>query len=549
MIIFRLLNKSFIIGIFSIVAIISSKTLSQVRFSDFTGSINLLSNFYHSSGIQRQPPSVSRAIMNLSFNITRQIQIPIEVYLSSQENTFQQPFNQFGINPKISDWLVLHGGYFSAKISDLTFGDLRLLGGGIELTEGNFRLKFLYGKSKSSISPDSSSRFQGIYNQNTYAFCIGYGNENNVFLNLNLFHAIDDTNSIRIDSIKPPANENFVVSANFGLSPLRTLTIKGEVALSAFTNDIRLSEVRTGFAIPPFFFTPRTSSQLDGAAKLNVNLNTSRYWFLSLLSRWIWTGYNSLGYSLLQNDLFEISLRPSIRLFENKVNIKSLIGVNHNNLRNNRSSTTHRFNGLIDIYSQPSESFGLDFQYSNNQIMSSQSVDTVRVTNLLNCISFAPNFIFNGLGGRNYIILNYAYRVESDENPKLTSSVNNKTNIINIVHTIYLPSALSFSTNLLYNAVQLDKLSVQIFNISETVSHNFFNNKLNGSFLLGYSSSKINETNNQFLINIIMSYSLNKLGYISFNLTNNNYDGQLDYNIQQISYNELQGIIQYNLNF
>jgi hypothetical protein len=165
------------------------------------GSINLSDNFYSSSGIdRRQPANVARGIFRTTVTIYDQIQLPFELYISSQERKFQQPFNQFGVSPRISDWLTLHAGYFSTRISDYTFGDLRLLGGGVELTPGNFRLKVLYGRSRTATESNEFQSFPGMYKQNVYAASIGYGNESVAFFNLNLFHAKDDSNSIRRDS-------------------------------------------------------------------------------------------------------------------------------------------------------------------------------------------------------------------------------------------------------------------------------------------------------------------------------------------------------------
>ena len=105
----------------------------------FSGSANITDNFYSASGIApRQPGNMLTGIIRANLTLFDQIELPFELYLSTEQTRFQQPFNQFGVSPKISDWLTLHAGYFSTRISDFTFGDLRMLWGGFELTPGKF---------------------------------------------------------------------------------------------------------------------------------------------------------------------------------------------------------------------------------------------------------------------------------------------------------------------------------------------------------------------------------------------------------------------------
>lgn len=119
---------------------------------DVKASATLTSNFYSSSGIDpRQPGNMQYGIVRASVMLWDMVELPFELYFTTGQTRFQQPFNQFGVSPKISNWLTLHAGYFSTRFSDLTFGDLRLLGGGFELTPGNFRLKAVYGRSRQEI--------------------------------------------------------------------------------------------------------------------------------------------------------------------------------------------------------------------------------------------------------------------------------------------------------------------------------------------------------------------------------------------------------------
>lgn len=218
------------------------------------GSINISDNFYSSSGIdRRQPANVARGILRTTVTIYDQIQLPFEFYISTQERKFQQPFNQFGVSPRISDWLTLHAGYYSTRISDFTFGDLRLLGGGIELTPGNFKLKVLYGKSRTATEADPQQFFPGMYKQNVYAASIGYGNESVAFFTLNLFHAKDDSNSIKRDSLTINPAENLVGSLRFGFQIIEELNIQSEVAVSAYSSNLS-AEKLTDLNFPEFFF-------------------------------------------------------------------------------------------------------------------------------------------------------------------------------------------------------------------------------------------------------------------------------------------------------
>jgi len=261
-------------------------------------------------------------ILRTNFNLFEQIDIPFELSLSNNDSRFLQPFNQFGLSPKITNWMTLHGGYFYSNLSDLTFGDIKIYGGGIELTPGNFRFKAFYGRSRASKDPDSLQSFGGIYKQQMYALKLGYGNESVAFIDFNFTHTINDSSSINSISISQTPSENFVGSVTFGLKVIEALMLNGEVAVSAYSNDIRLENI-SEVSLPEFLFTPKISSQFDGAAKFNINIDPQTFWTLRLGTKWIGPGFITNGYTQLQNDLFEITIDPSLRLLNNRLNLRS----------------------------------------------------------------------------------------------------------------------------------------------------------------------------------------------------------------------------------
>ncbi|HPR62287.1 MAG TPA: hypothetical protein PLF35_15130, partial [Prolixibacteraceae bacterium] len=130
----------------------------------FGGSASLSSSFYASDGITpRQPGNMQVAVIRANISLYDLVDLPFELYYSSGQFGYQQPFNQFGVSPRISDWLTLHAGYFSTQFSNLSYGDLRMLGGGFELTPGNFRLKAVYGRTRQPVEADRVSFRPEVY--------------------------------------------------------------------------------------------------------------------------------------------------------------------------------------------------------------------------------------------------------------------------------------------------------------------------------------------------------------------------------------------------
>lgn len=512
----------------------------------FSGSMGLSDNFYSASGIDpRQPSNMFMAVFRANVNLFDQVNLPFELYYTNHQTRFQQPFNQFGVSPRIGDWLTLHGGYFTTRFSDFTFGDLRLLGGGVEITPGDFRLKAVYGRTRQAVEQNKVSYMPEVYQQNVYALCLGYGNESKTFLNINIFHALDDSSSVNSDTALVAPNENLVGSLDFGIKMGKSVIVKGEVGVSAFSKDIRAPEI-DDISVSSYLFTPNISTEVDAAAKLLLNIRPSKYWSLGINSRWVGPGFRTLGYALMPNDLMEISLMPTARFLKNKLNVRAKAGVRYNNLKDQRMSTTSRFTGFIAVNYQVSKVFGIDLNYNNNQIESGHKDDTLRLSNVFNSISVSPRFFFNGMGGVNNLILTYSYQDVSDKNVYTSEISNNNTNSVYLVHSLTYVSSLSFATSFLYNNIQMPDLTSSIFHMSETISKRFFDNSLNLSASLGANFVKVVDRNTQLVFRVNASYNLKKFGNLSFNISNNSYNGS---SAVVRNYSEIYGSIQYSINF
>jgi hypothetical protein len=512
----------------------------------FGGSASLSSSFYTADGITpRQPGSMQVGIIRANISLYDVVELPFELYYSSGQFGYQQPFNQFGISPRISNWLTLHGGYFSTQMSDLSFGDLRMLGGGFELTPGNFRLKAVYGRTRHQNEPDRISFRPEVYRQNAYAASIGFGNLSKTYFNINVFHAIDDSTSVKADTLSITPNENLVTSFDFGIRFGPYVALKAEAGISAFSSNTRAEKIDE-LPIPELLFTPNNSSRVDGAARADLSITPSKYWSVILSSRYIGPGYTTLGYALMPNDLMEFTIAPRLRLLKNKLNIRSRAGVRYNNLRDSKMATTNRFTGMVSANWQITKNIGLDANYNKNQIESLHKNDTLRLSNVYSSYSVTPRFNFNALGGTNNIILTYSFQDVSDKNVYTMNTADNNTNTFTFVHSLSHASSLSLTTTALYNQTVMTGIDSRIIHINETVGYRFFKNRLNTSFSLGANFVNVIENSNQLVFRFTSSYNMGKFGNFGFFISNNSFreTGTIARN-----YSELYGSVQYNISF
>ncbi len=326
---------------------------------------------------------------------------------------------------------------------------------------------------------------------------------------------------------------------------LDELKIEGEIAAAGFTNDLKADKFEK-VNIPEFIFTPRVSSQFDGAAKLNLNITPSKYWNLKLSTQWIGPGFVTLGYSQMPNDLFEIQAAPVVRIMDNKLNLRSSVGIRYNNLRGNKLSTSKRFTGSFGADYQITDMAGINFQYSNNQIRSAHIRDSIKVKNVFNYLSISPRYSFKSGNSLNHLNASYTLNNTADYNPKYYSQNKATVNTVNISHSIILPSTLAFSTSIMNSSAKVSSMKTNIFNLSENVSHGFFDGLLHLSLTAGINFINTTSHSSQYVFGLSASYSLSEWGSFSLNLTNNSYSGDDDLTP---GYKELFGALQYNISF
>ncbi|MBD1210484.1 MAG: hypothetical protein H9535_18805 [Ignavibacteria bacterium] len=528
-------------------------TVTPFRVS---GGVTLSGDFYTTDGIEsRRPANNLMAIARINIALFEQVNLPFEAFIGTNQNGFRQPFNQFGISPTFFNWLTLHAGWFSMRFSDLTFGDIRMLGGGVEFRPGNFRLAALYGSTNQAVPYDISTGGAAVagaftsYSRPVVGLKLGYGDENIAFINFQAIRVSDDTTSLQtpanadISRLARP-QENTVFSTTFGFGAFDgKLRFTAEIAGSAYSADTRsqsLAALTTTStfqlpAIPAEIFTPRLSSQIDAAAKATLTIAPTQDFMLALGGQYVGPGFVSLGYAQLQNDVLDGTISPSLRLFNGGLSLRGTVGIRVNNLIANRTAPLQRLIASGSVSIQPVQAFGLDVQYSNYGIRSTPRNDTLRIENVSQSLTLSPRLNFEAFGGMSGIFGSYSLNNVNDLNVLTKETNTNQTESVMLSWTLGLPSGLSLATTGFYSDIAQSIGRTSILNIGQTASYSFLSGALSTSLTLGYGivgselttgSMTTRSSDGQITGQVSVSYSIGesgKFGTLSLNVNNNNY--------------------------
>jgi hypothetical protein len=534
------------ISFFAVVA--TAATLlaqSQPEPIQVRGGLSTSNEFYSSTGIApRLPSNINRAVLRMSVSIYEQIELPFEMYLSNQQTTLQQPFNQFGVSPTFFGWLRFHAGYFNTQLSELTFGDARMLGGGVEIMKQTFRLSIIYGRIRAALEADTTQQFYGQYSRWLFGLKLGFGDWEKGYFDVNISRAIDDSTTIAGIVVVQPAHENLVVSAQTGFLISERVMFRLEVAGALFSNDLR-SDVVEDAPLPSFIFTPRYSSQADFAATLSLNAKISDQLSLALNGRWIEPGFVSLGYVQLQNDVFQTTIAPSFRFAKGRGYVRGSYGFQTNNLRNTRLSPTTRNIYALASGWQVSEHIALDAQYTNFGVRTTPRNDSLRIENISQSLTISPRFNFQFFGSPSNMMLTYIYQ-NVDDQSILGGAVNqNETQSAMATWSQSFRFPLTLATTALHNHSTVGASRIKITSLTETVGYGFLDSKLTTAITFGINLVSNGATDTQWTSAFIATYGLGQYGTLSMNVSNNTFNTTST--LPQ--FREMQGSLQYNVNF
>jgi len=333
-----------------------------------SGGMNLNSIFYDVSGMDsRRDPFTWYASGNLNINII-DFNIPLNYSYSNQKGKFTQPFNQFSLSPYYK-WVKTQIGYSSVNYSSYTLAGHLFLGGALDLTPKNWEISLMYGRLKKAISFDSAlqNEFDFSYRRMGMAAKAGYEkNGNSIYITG--FSAQDDPNSvlfIPLNTIITP-QQNIVFGSNGKIKITKELAAEAEFAVSGINRNINeIAQITSNENI----FIPHISSFIKSSAfyaayKGAVNYQYKKFAVKAQYEH-VDPDYMTLGMYFINNDLENYTLAPSISLLKGKLSIAANSGLQRNNLKSEKLSTTNRWVGSANINFSPNARWNLSCSFSN----------------------------------------------------------------------------------------------------------------------------------------------------------------------------------------
>lgn len=297
------------------------------------------------------------------------VALPFTFTYSNQGGAYTQPFNRTAFHPQYK-WAKAHIGLVSMNFSPYTLTGHLFLGGGLELTPGKWNISLMGGRLNKEVQYNSlDNNVNAItYRRWGYGFKVGYadkGYEGNIML----FKGKDDVNSLNFiplnTAIKP--QDNLVMSISGKAQIIKNLSWEGEYAYSALTANLNTDSLESGTKIASWvhpFVSGNATTSIYQAYKTGVKYHVE---FMSLAFNFehIDPGYKTLGGYYFNNDLNNFTFAPAFSIFKKKLNIALNTGFQVNNLGGDKSATTKRWVGSINISATPLKGLAVNGNYSN----------------------------------------------------------------------------------------------------------------------------------------------------------------------------------------
>lgn len=539
---------------------VSSQDLSNIGKQKnplkVSGAVSATNIFYGASGAKaRRDPYSYFLSGSLNFDIYG-LSIPVSATYSNQKGSLTQPFNQYGLSPKYK-WITAHLGYRTMTFSPYTLAGHIFLGAGVDLTPGKFRISALYGRLNKATPEDTLITGAGtpMYHRMGYGLKVGTGKDGNS-IDVMFFKAKDELSSIPYipEGILPA--ENLVIGVTGRKTLFKRVSIGLDYGNSAYTRDTRsVSERSNNLMTNTGLLTARSSTSYYQAYKTDITYTAEKY-SLSVMYEHIDPGYTTMGTYFFNNDLENITLNATTRLFKDKLNLAGNVGTQRNNLDASKMTTMKRVIGAVNMNYTPIDKINLTLSYSNftnnskierkfDPLQELDSLDFYQVTQSANA-GIAYNF--GSKERKQGLSLNGAYQIATDNLSKQISGDNQFYNAnLNYRYAI-TPINLNLTLGVNYNQTEMSESTNSLIGPTASLSKALFKKKVRTTLGSSWNNSYTTGDLTSRVINVRWNntYTLKKSHNFNISIIVVNRSAK---SVVAKSFTEFTGTIAYNYSF
>lgn len=499
-------NISFLLICFFFICLRSANAqdieqVSKEKAWSWSGSVGANTNLYHVSGI---PGRSNPFFWNLHAQFTGKIygfELPFFFSYGQHNFSFNRPFLQAGISPSYK-WIKLHLGTRNMFFSPYTLAGHTFNGAGVELTPGKWRMAAMVGNFRRArtLQQDLDPRFYNyLYKRSGYAFKLGYGGASS-YIDFSYLYGKDDPNSIDfappVQGVQPA--ENHVAGVSAALRITSSLSLFGEGAVSLFTrntNSIPSEDFPTENLAE--LFNVKISTRLNYAYKGGLEFKLKKFRLRGAYER-IMPEFETMGSFFFVNDRENITISPSFTIFKNRLNVSTNMGIQRNNLLEDRAETTSRLIGSANVSYYHPKGWGVNINYTNFSTEQAQAAialsDSVRLAIVTTNMSVTPTYSWSNEIQVNSIVLSANYQQVNDRNPFTREFTNMSTQFITTNYNLQiLENGFGITTGLNYNVIDLAMFSTTRYGVTLGGNKASKDNKFNAGMTVNYNLSLINQ--------------------------------------------------------
>jgi len=481
--------------------------IGKKPFLTLTGGISLNQiGYFTGDTLSRRNPYSYTFMASLNVSIYGW-SIPLSLTYSNRQWSYQQPFNQFSLQPSYK-WVKMYIGYSSMSFSQYTLSGHQFLGSGVELSpQGKFRVSAMAGRLQKRILPDNSGLSEPAYERMGTGLKVEYFDDK-VTVGGTIFYAWDkgvlfsfvDTSKIVLPQ------ENLVLGLNSGINLIKNVNLNIEYAISTLSENTFASISDNRYALLPFY-KRRISSHQYNAIRANLDYN-SLLGNIGIGLERVDPGYRTLGAYYNSNDFINYTINYGSTLLKNKISLAISYGFQKDDLQNQKSQQNIRNVGNININCNPIQTLNISVLYSNfynytNIRSTFENINTTSPYGYLDTLSFTQisetygssiNYSFgNKEKIRQSLTFSSTYQKASQKQTDNPSHANNKFYVYMAGYNARFKNDLSTSLMLNFSYNIADSIRNSIIGPTLSINKAFFDKKLKTSAMISYNKSDMNK--------------------------------------------------------